>query len=612
MMADSGRVAVSTGRETRFMVQPVLGTDSTPSVPLPSGGIEVPHARSQRQAEGARLPSILDYLTDGSLAALCDELSLLTGVRVRLLDEKGRVISRRDPSASGGKGAWQVEADSARDFPGSDQDVVVPLTLGSDTIGSLVIGTGEPSLPEDARVVLERALSHLARTTTELCEHEHDLRMRMKEVTAMYRVSSLVARAIGPDQVLKATLESVLDAMELDAGAIMLLKQDADGVTSDREEDLVQGAALHLSKDWLDCPSPLSKERLFDRLALDGVVVMSEDVTVDPRVLIPERAKAEGLAATIQAGLIFQNRPIGVIRLYSRVPRIFREADARLLRSIAQQAAVAVEQARLLTLERSQQKVERQLELAADVQRRMLPKANVERPGFDIAARYQPTMELGGDFYDYLDLNGHIGITVGDVVGKGIAAALFMSAVRASLRAHAQQVYNLDEVVERVNKALCRDTRDNEFASLWYGVIDPGTLRLTYCSAGHEPTLVVKIPKGRPPTLADIDTLGVGGMVVGIDPQQKYQRSLYDLKPGNLLVAYTDGVLDAANFQGERFGKVRLREAILRTITNNPDLSAAEFVDKVLWEIRQFVGLSTRSDDITILAVRVLERGRKK
>ncbi len=129
----------------------------------------------------------------------------------------------------------------------------------------------------------------------------------------------------------------------------------------------------------------------------------------------------------------------------------------------------------MLTLERYQQKVDRQLELAADVQRRMLPTAHVEKPGFDIAARYQPTMELGGDFYDYLDLNGHIGLTVGDVVGKGIAAALFMSAVRASLRAHAQQVYNLDEVVERVNKALCRDTRDNEFASLWYGVIDPLT-----------------------------------------------------------------------------------------------------------------------------------------
>lgn len=596
------------------MTTPVLGEDS--SAATPGKALEVHVAPQAGSTTGhaplaPRHPSIVDFLTDGSLAALCAELSILSGVAVQLLDESGRVISRRDPHSPHGKGAWQIEQNGTP-LAGTPDSVVVPLRLGTETIGTLVIGAGTPSLPADARGALERVLSNLARTASELCEHEHDLRHRMKEVAAIYRVSTLVARATGLDKVLEAALESVVHAMGVDAGAIMLLKQDADGVVSEREEDLVRGASLHLSNDWIECPTPLSKDRIFDRLALDGEIVTSEDVTLDPRVLIPERAKAEGLRGTIQAGLIFQNRPIGVIRLYSRQARVFRDSDARLLRSIAQQAAVAVEQTRLLTLERHQQKVDRQLELAADVQRRMLPKANVERPGFDIAARYQPTMELGGDFYDYLDLNGHIGIAVGDVVGKGIAAALFMSAVRASLRAHAQQVYNLDEVVERVNKALCRDTRDNEFASLWYGVIDPATLRLTYCSAGHEPTLVVRVPKGRPTTLSDIDSLGVGGMVVGIDPSQKYQRSLYDLKPGNLLVAYTDGVLDAANFQGERFGKVRLREAIVKTLSANPDISAAEFVDKVLWEIRQFVGLSTRSDDITILAVRVLERGKKK
>jgi len=591
--------------------------DSTKGIAQgPAVGLEIPLAPIRTAHASAtalpKPPSILDYLTDGSLAAMCDELSRLTGVSVQLVDEKSRIISRRDPTAAGGKGSWQVEdrnADAVSHTPGS---TVIPLTLEGSTIGSLVIGPGAPALPSNARDVLVRALSLLARTTGELCEHENDLRHRLKEVSAMHRVSTLLSRATKPEQVLDAALESVLDAMELDAGAIMLLKQDADGVISEREEDLVRAASRHLSDDWLDCPTPLSKDRLFDRLALEGQIVTSEDVTIDPRVLIPDRAKAERLAATIQAGLIFQNRPIGVIRLYSRTPRQFSDSDARLLRSIAQQAAVALEQARLLSLERYQQKVDRQLELAADVQRRMLPTAHVEKPGFDIAARYQPTMELGGDFYDYLDLNGHIGLTVGDVVGKGIAAALFMSAVRASLRAHAQQVYNLDEVVERVNKALCRDTRDNEFASLWYGVIDPVTLRLTYCSAGHEPTMVVRVPKGRPPSLSDIDVLGVGGMVVGIDPQQKYQRAIYDLKPGNIIIAYTDGVLDAANFQGERFGKVRLRDAVIRTLTNHPEATASEFVDKVLWEIRQFVGLSNRSDDITILAVRVLERGRKR
>jgi hypothetical protein len=108
--------------------------------------------------------------------------------------------------------------------------------------------------------------------------------------------------------------------------------------------------------------------------------------------------------------------------------------------------------------------------------------------------------------------------------------------VRASLRAHVQEVYDLDEVVSRVNQALWGDTRENEFASLWYGVIDPAKLRLTYCSAGHEPPFVVHMPKGKPPTEANISELSVGGMVVGIDPAQRYQRAVFDLRPRDLIV----------------------------------------------------------------------------
>src|SRR6185295_6677226 len=155
-------------------------------------------------------------------------------------------------------------------------------------------------------------------------------------------------------------------------------------------------------RDWLECPLPLSKNRLFDRMALDGQVIVAEDLQTDDRILIPERAAAEGLGAALHAGLVFQNRPIGVIRLYSRRPRRFSDSDRRLLRSIAAQAAVAVEQARLLRVEREEQRVQRQIQLAADVQRRMLPDKPPDYPGLDLAARYLPSFELGGDFYDFV------------------------------------------------------------------------------------------------------------------------------------------------------------------------------------------------------------------
>jgi len=235
----------------------------------------------------------------------------------------------------------------------------------------------------------------------------------------------------------------------------------------------------------------------------------------------------------------------------------------------------------------------------------MLPEHMPSYPGVDVAARYLPSFELGGDFYDFVELNGHLGVVVGDVVGKGIAAALLMSAARAALRAHVQEIYDLDEVVSRVNRQLCRDTRDNEFVSLWYGVIDPNKRQLTYCSAGHEPTIVVHMPRSGGPSPADISELNVGGMVVGIEPEQRYQRAVFELRTGDVIVAYTDGLVDATNFNRERFGKKRLRTTILKALNTDPQISASQLVEAIHWEIRQFAGLAPRPDDSTLVVLRI-------
>lgn len=549
---------------------------------------------------GPRL-SITDFLTDGSLAALCAELTRLVGVPVNLFDVRGRIVAPGERP-----GTWAIIDADQSSATGLDPARAVPLVVSGDRIGWLVIGAGEPRLdPRHARSALERVVSLLASTASELCEEEMELRHRIKEVSALYKLTSMLARAAGIDRILEVALDSALDVLELDAGSIVLMKEDADGVMASAEDDLKLMASRGLSRDWLESTLPLSKDRLFDRMALAGDIVTVEHIQADDRVLIADRAEAEGLRAFINAGLVFQNKPVGVIRLYSRTPRRFGEAERGLLRSIAQQAAVAVEQARLLRFQQEEQRVQRQLQLAADIQRRMLPRSLPKVAGLDIAARYTPSFELGGDFYDLLELNGHLGLAVGDVVGKGIGAALLMASVRASLRAHAEETYNLDEIVGKVNAALCRDTLDREFASLWYGVIDPHTLGLTYCSAGHEPTFVVRHHAGRPPTPADIDELGVGGMVVGINPQEVYARETYQLRAGDVLVAYTDGVNDAQNFSNEKFGKKRLKSAVLKALAQNPEATAAQILEAIQWELRQFIGLRDRTDDQTLAIVRV-------
>ncbi len=549
--------------------------------------------------------NITDFLTDGSLAALCEELSALTGVAVKLRDTGGQLVSRR-PGAPG-EPAWQVLPD-IQDAGARPCDVTIPLAVAGNQIGSFCVGNGAPVLSADARQRLESVLQWLARSAEELCQHDLELKHRTKELAALGRMSSLLVRAAGPERVLDVALESALDVLGLDAGSVVLISEDASEGLSATEDDLVLKASRNLSPEWLANPQPLSKGRQFDREALAGELVISENLATDERINLRDEARAERLGAAIHVGLVFQNRPLGVIRLYSRVPRTFDEFDRRTVVSLAAQAAAAIEQARLLQFEQEEARIQRQLQLAADVQRRMLPRGVPDVAPFDIAAKYIPSFELGGDFYDFIELHGHLGLVVGDVVGKGIAAALLMSSVRATLRAHVQGIYDIDEVVARVNQALYRDTRDNEFASLWYGVIDPPLLRLTYCSAGHEPPMVVHVPKHRPPSHADVNELSVGGMVVGIDPSQRYQRAVFDMRPRDVLVAYTDGVVDANNFSNQRFGKKRLRDAVLRALTEKPEASAADILERILWELRQFSGLASRSDDRTLVVIRVGEK----
>ena len=378
-------------------------------------------------------------------------------------------------------------------------------------------------------------------------------------------------------------------------------------ITSD-EQGIELIASRKLSKEWLEDPRPLSINRQFDRRAISGEIVTVEDLRDDDRVMAPERLAHEKIVGFVTVGIIFQNTPIGAIRLYDFEPRLLDSSEQRLVRSIAQQAAVSIEQAKLLQLQARDRRIGRQLKLASEIQLRMMPTTMPVMPGLEIAGRYTPSLELGGDFYDVFKVGvtskPNLGLVIGDVVGKGVPAALLMASVRSSVRAYAQDVYDIDEIVSRTNKSLCRDTLESEFVTLWYGVIDPETLHLTYCGAGHEPPMIISVPRDRPPTMADLVELSTGGMVIGVDPAQRYQRGHFDLHRGDVLVCYTDGMTDVQNFEENRFGKRRLQYAIIETLAEAPTATPEEIIEGIFWRIRQFAGLSKQPDDQTLLVVR--------
>tara|TARA_R110000737_G_scaffold2923_18_gene10227 strand:- start:390979 stop:392682 length:1704 start_codon:yes stop_codon:yes gene_type:complete len=553
-------------------------------------------------SNGSSGGSLRDYWTDGSVARLCATLSELTGVRIELRDERGIVL---DPDQDAEFFGGRVE-------PIDSSATVFPVRIGGDNgtvIGSVVVGSDEQSgsgspsgIGVQSGVLIQRLGELIATMAKEMCNDVSELRVRVKEIEVLYRLNALLVAGGRVTETLKLTLDSALDALNLEAGAIMLLPEDSEGLSRmDLEDELERSASVGLSKEWLSSPLPLSEGREIDRASLDGKVITIQDLHTDDRILASDQVVGEGLKSFIGAGMVFGGRPIGVIRLYSRTERVFTGAECRLIRSIGQSAAMAVEQARLIKMKARERRTQRSLKIAATVQKRMMPDRLPTVEKLDIAARFRPSYQIAGDFYDVFEVRDKIGIMLGDVVGKGIVAGLLMSAVRATLRAYAELSDDLSKVMERTNEAIHRDTTVAEFATIWYGVFDPEINELSWVTAGHEPAvLLTRDEDGK----WSYEMFRGEGLVAGVQDGEEYVMERMVLEPGQVVIVYTDGMMDAVDFNGERFGRPRLIKAMLDSLEENPDADAEWITERIFWHLRQFRGLQKQADDETLVVMR--------
>lgn len=241
--------------------------------------------------------------------------------------------------------------------------------------------------------------------------------------------------------------------------------------------------------------------------------------------------------------------------------------------------------------------LEQQLEMARQVQQDLLPSASLRIPGVEIAAECVPAWGVGGDFYDVFPVNGGVAAVLGDVSGKGLPAALLMGvlhgAVRSSSWAGAPRQHA--ESTEKLNQLLCERTSGSRFASMFWSYYDNRTARLHYINAGHCPPLLVRAGKGG----TEVRQLDEGGPVLGLLAGARYRQVEQALQPGDLLILYSDGVVEAANAEGEEFGDERLRQTVERC----PETTANRIRDEISGAVRSFIGRVAPHDDLTILAV---------
>lgn len=249
--------------------------------------------------------------------------------------------------------------------------------------------------------------------------------------------------------------------------------------------------------------------------------------------------------------------------------------------------------------ERERDLRERDLKVAGEVQNHLQPHVFPDIGEVEIESLSQASTHLGGDYYDVLPVDDRRwGFVIADVAGKGPAAALMMAACRASLRLCAAGEPSAGAVVRRLNRALHGDMPRGMFISLFYGILDLDTNRLTYVRAGHEPAILLRAGGGAP------ELLSAGGLALGFDEGPVFdamlEETVIDLAAGDLLALYTDGITEAANASGEEFG----RERMVTTFTGQENTPLARVVEKLNRYLRQFSALASRNDDRTLLLVR--------
>ncbi|HEY6987059.1 MAG TPA: ADOP family duplicated permease [Bryobacteraceae bacterium] len=313
--------------------------------------------------------------------------------------------------------------------------------------------------------------------------------------------------------------------------------------------------------------------------------------------LLEALEELERTDARLAVALRTKNEISGVLLLGAPAGREeYGAQEKRVLRSCAAQFALMLENARLTERVVEQEKLRRDVELAAEVQRRLLPEKSPESSIAGLAAVSLPARSVGGDYYDFIDAGGHrIGIALADIAGKGVAAALVMSVVQASLRIlAAEENISLPELAARMNRFLYRSTGSNSYATFFYAQLDEQTRELHYVNAGHNPPYLLRSGAG-------IEELPAGGTVIGMFPQEDYQEARAELRSGDVLIAFTDGVTEALNPGEEEFGEERLKELLRRTA----HLPADEMSAEISRELHAWIADAAQYDDLTFIVLKV-------
>jgi len=401
----------------------------------------------------------------------------------------------------------------------------------------------------------------------------------------LYQITRTMISSLDFDVVLNNVINSIMELTRAERGVIM----DVDQSTGNLHVLVARGVT----------GEKLAREDAYSTTIVNQVVetrqpLLTNNAMFDSRIQPGQSIIMRGLRAILCAPMLVHDRLVGVVYVDTAMRSgTFTEADRDLLMAVAGQAGVAIENARLYLVAVEKGRMERELQMAREIQEGLLPHRMPDTPGFDIAVGWQAAREVAGDFYDVFPLkDGSFGIVIADVSDKGAPAALFMAVARTFIRSHANSGLSPLETLALTNERILEDAENGMFVTVYHSVFRPDGTSVNV-NAGHNPPLLYRN------STKEVFFLPQGGRALGWFPDNPLREVDIQLEPGDLIVYYTDGLTDAENRQRDYFGESRLAQAVVEA----GGKTAQAVLDHIVSSVNIFCDGNAPFDDLTLVVV---------
>ncbi len=415
------------------------------------------------------------------------------------------------------------------------------------------------------------------------------LKNAVSELSTLNQIANAINVTMSVDQITSNIVEHCRRRVKATQGAIFLLDNQDD--KSERFKTFVRETSM---RDG-EIPFHLNQS-LQGWMVKNKSILLTNDPDNDTRLRGVNFA-AIGLKSLVAAPMLSRSGLIGLLIMFnSSREEQFNDADSRFLGIVGTQVSKVIENAKLFEREQVLATIEKEINIAKDIQAGFLPKESVKNDNYEVFGFNIPAKHVGGDYYDFIQLDEHkVFLSLGDISGKGLPAALVMSNAQAVVRSqfNGSTTVDLPALGSCLNKLICQFTSTERYITATFGVYDSSSRKFSYVNAGHLPPGVVR-KDGRADTPSEAD------LVIGIMPGVQYNVHEVTVEKGELLYLYTDGVTEANNPAMEMFGEERFEDLL----TKNAGVNAEEGCEIVRNSVESFRDGAEQSDDITVLALR--------